>query len=66
MDKQKPKGAVTPKTVVMRQLIVSAVALAIVGVGIWSLLHLSAPYHPAVPDGDVTRGTGAGVTLIGD
>jgi hypothetical protein len=46
------------QSVILRQLIVSAVALGIVAVSAWSLLGLRAPYHPTIPVDDVTRGAG--------
>jgi hypothetical protein len=49
------RGAATPKTAIFRQMIVSAVALVIVGVGAWSLLGQQAPYHPDISGEEVSR-----------
>ena len=56
MDHKTKFPQADPKTVVTRQLIVSAIALGILGLGAWSLLGQKAPYHPdgAYTD-DVTR-----------
>lgn len=49
------QGAATPKTAIFRQMIASAVALMIVGVGAWSLLGQQAPYHPDISGEEVSR-----------
>lgn len=56
MTQKTQQGAVTPKSVVLRQMIFCLAALGIVGVGVWSLMGRSAPYHPEITDDDVTRG----------
>jgi len=52
------------KSVFVRQLIASAIAVAIVGLGAWSLLGQKAPYHPAAYNDEVTRGSPSGLTTF--
>lgn len=49
------QDAAAPKTAFFRQLIVSAVALIIMGAGAWSLLGQQAPYHPDISGNEVSR-----------
>jgi hypothetical protein len=48
----KPRGDIAPESAGFRQVIFSAVALGIIGLGVWSMWSQSAPYHPE----SVTRG----------
>lgn len=57
-----PKSPVS-KSVIARQLVASAVAVGILGLGAWSLLGQKAPYHPDYSD-DVTRGDPSGLTTV--
>lgn len=62
MDQKTKTLQADPRTVMTRQLIASAIALGILGLGAWSLLGQKAPYHPdgAYSD-DVTRSGATGL-----
>lgn len=53
---QKPHSGSKPASALGRQLIISAVALGIIGAGAWSMWSQSAPYHPQIAPETVTRG----------
>ncbi|KIN74659.1 hypothetical protein [Sulfitobacter guttiformis] len=44
-----------PRPSALRQLIVCGIALVIMGLGAWTLLGQSAPYHPETGDSEVSR-----------
>jgi len=44
-----------PRNPLRSQLIVSAVALTIIGLGSWSMIEEKSPYHPDGVSGEVTR-----------
>jgi len=56
MKKDASTGTASAKTVLIRQIIFSLAALAIMGIGAWSLMGQNAPYHPDFADGDVSKG----------
>ncbi|MEP1767086.1 MAG: hypothetical protein ABJJ53_10685 [Sulfitobacter sp.] len=55
MKQNDTDGAVAPKSVAIRQLIISVTALGIMGLGCWSLMGQNAPYHPDLVEGDVSK-----------
>jgi len=55
MKQNNTKSAVAPKSVVIRQVIFSVVAIGIMGLGAWSLMGQNAPYHPDMSGGEVTK-----------
>ncbi|KEJ91047.1 hypothetical protein [Sulfitobacter donghicola] len=57
MENTRPEtsGAATPKSTFLRQMVFSGIALGIMGLGGWSLLGQSAPYHPEMTAEEVSR-----------
>lgn len=43
------------KSKILRQMIASSIALAIMGLGAWTLLRQQAPYHPEILQNEVSR-----------
>ncbi|WP_299027076.1 hypothetical protein [uncultured Sulfitobacter sp.] len=66
MTQKMPDGAATPKSVIVRQLIVSMAALCIMGLGAWSLMGQQAPYHPEIFEEEVSRTEGSDLIRIAD
>ncbi|MCX7565714.1 hypothetical protein OS189_05120 [Sulfitobacter sp. F26169L] len=64
-DKNTPDHS-GPKSPFVRQMIVSFIALSIMGVGIWSLMGQKAPYHPDGFDDEVSRGEVPALNTIRD
>lgn len=60
------KTTVGTKSTIMRHLLVSAIALGIMGLGTWSLLGLEGPYHPTAYDGDVSRDISSDILDVDD
>lgn len=52
----KKEGTSAPTKPILGQVIACTVALGIMGLGAWSLLGQSAPYHPESYDNAITRG----------
>jgi hypothetical protein len=53
-----------PKNPLLSQMIVSAVALGIIGLGTWTMVNENSPYHPEIYPEDVTRGGTGGLGAI--
>lgn len=60
------QGAATPKSLLLGQLIVSGVALGIMGAGVWSLTGQQAPYHPQMSPEEVSRAGAVKLYGVGD
>lgn len=58
-----PQGKTQTNSALGRQVIVSVIALGIIGLGAWSMWHQSAPYHPEFGAENVTQGA---VTALSD
>lgn len=50
----KPRDA-APKSAIIGQILACTVAVAIMALGLWTLLGQNAPYHPDGVNDDVTR-----------
>lgn len=61
-----PRGVNTPQSPLLRQLIFSAFALGVMGLGAWSLLGQEAPYHPPVSSDEVSRNGVTELLNVGD
>jgi hypothetical protein len=58
-NSKRTPGPAETKSTLLRQLIASGVALAIMGLGAWTLLGQQAPYHPEVYENEVSRANGS-------
>jgi hypothetical protein len=59
-----PYGTPVPKNPLLSQLIVSAVALAIIVLGGWSMFQDQSPYHPEIYSDEVSRGGPSGLSTV--
>lgn len=57
----KPDSLPARQSALGRQIVFSAIALGIIGLGAWSMWGQNAPYHPQIVPEDVTRGDATGI-----